>query len=55
LPWKRNRINADLGINVPLDKFMQGASVATWLRTLRERMLTAIAAIALPPTVGPLS
>jgi acyl transferase domain-containing protein/thioesterase domain-containing protein/ubiquinone/menaquinone biosynthesis C-methylase UbiE/acyl carrier protein len=35
----RNRINADLGINVPLDKFMQGASIATLASYVAERML----------------
>ena len=32
----RNRINADLGMNVPLAKFMQGASINSWRRTSRS-------------------
>ena len=35
----RNRINADLGMNVPLAKFMQGASVNSLAAYIAERLL----------------
>ena len=35
----RNRINADLGMNVPLAKFMQGASINSLAAYIAERLL----------------
>jgi acyl carrier protein len=34
----RNRVNADLGINLPLARFMQGATISTLAAYVAERL-----------------